>query len=144
MNKKGFTILEIIVVVSVIAILLGVALPRLKGMQEEAKITQVKSELKTLQAAVEAYKIHQGSYPNVDNPPDWETSYLITATPKIIDSELLDPFTQGAEYRYVNHGNYYVIWSVGAGDGSSTLLFSNDGAVTNAGDNICVTNGSGC
>jgi len=54
-NKKAFTILELVIVLSVLVILIGIAIPRMKGMQQAGQITQIKAELQTLQAAVESY-----------------------------------------------------------------------------------------
>lgn len=62
--KKGFTLIELLIVIAVISILIGIALPRFKGMQEEGKIAQAKAELRTLQTAVESYYIHNNNtYP---------------------------------------------------------------------------------
>jgi len=116
MNKKGFTILEILVVLSVIAILIGIAVPRLKGMQDQANISKAKAELRALQAAIVSY--YTNTSPNA-YPPTSTTvaaSYLISATPQIIASPLYDPFrTPPAEYLYVLSGNgmYYFILSTG-------------------------------
>ncbi|HPN89170.1 MAG TPA: prepilin-type N-terminal cleavage/methylation domain-containing protein, partial [Candidatus Omnitrophota bacterium] len=43
MKKQGFTILEILVVLAVLAILIAMAVPRIKGMQDQANISKVKS-----------------------------------------------------------------------------------------------------
>ena len=62
--KRGFTIIELLIVIAVISILIGIALPRFRGMQEEGKIAQAKGELRTLQTAVESYYIHNSNtYP---------------------------------------------------------------------------------
>jgi|GEM_PF-1503414 len=117
MNKKGFTILEILVVLSVIAILIGIAVPRLKGMQDQANISKAKAELKTLQAAIVSY--YTNSSPNAYPPTSTTvaTTSLITATPQIISTALYDPWgaTATTEYNYVlsANGQYYVISSVG-------------------------------
>ncbi|UCD15446.1 MAG: prepilin-type N-terminal cleavage/methylation domain-containing protein, partial [Candidatus Omnitrophota bacterium] len=60
MNKKrkvlmGFTLIELLIVIAVISILLSIALPRFRGMQEEGNIAKAKGELRTLQTAVESY-----------------------------------------------------------------------------------------
>jgi len=53
--KKGFTIIELVIVISVLIILIGIAIPRMKGMQDSSNIVRAKKELQTLQAAVESY-----------------------------------------------------------------------------------------
>jgi len=117
MKNKGFTILEILVVLSVIAILIGIAVPRLKGMQDQANISKAKAELKTLQAAIVSY--YTNTSPNAYPPTSTTvaTTSLITATPQIISTALYDPWgaTSTTEYNYVlsANGQYYVIASVG-------------------------------
>ena len=130
-KKDGFTLIELIIVISVISILIGIALPRFRGMREEGLIAQAKGELRTLQTAVESYYIHNGSLPSTF-PDDLES-----ATPNIIGTTApTDPFTSGSDYGWATSGNYYVIYSVGAGtDGSATI--DGDGVVTE-------TNGSSC
>jgi ornithine carbamoyltransferase len=61
--KKGFTLIEMLIVIAVISILIGIALPRFKGMQDEGNIAKAKGELRTLQTAVESYRIHNTAYP---------------------------------------------------------------------------------
>jgi general secretion pathway protein G len=69
--NRGFTLVELLVVISVIAILLGIIIPRFKGMQEEANRSKAKAELKTLQVAVESWYIHQNpqAYPPTSATP---------------------------------------------------------------------------
>ena len=54
---KGFTILEILVVLAVLAILIAIAVPRIKGMQDQAGITRAKSELKTIQSGLTGIRL---------------------------------------------------------------------------------------
>ncbi|HNV23277.1 MAG TPA: type II secretion system protein GspG [Candidatus Omnitrophota bacterium] len=148
MKKKGFTILEILVVLAVLAILIGIAVPRIKGMQEQANITKAKAEVKNIQAAIESYYINKGSYP--PNVPVGITAYILTESdiPQMLSGVLLDPFNpDGKEYVYFLHDNgiYYVLCSVGM-DGLFGTKPEPDGSITRNGDgqdDICVTNGSG-
>lgn len=138
--KKGFTIIELLIVISVIAILIGIALPRFRGMQEEGNIAKAKGELRTLQTAVESYYIHNNNaYPTA-------LSSLTTATPNIIGSSLpTDPFTSGSNYGYAQSTNvrFYVIYSVGVGgNGSATINDTGTVTETNGSSCIYVTNGS--
>ncbi|MBF0522286.1 MAG: type II secretion system protein [Candidatus Omnitrophica bacterium] len=149
MNKKGFTLLEILVVISVIAILIGIAVPRLKGMQDEANSTKAKSELKTLQTAIESYYIHKSPHAYPGTSDTIFVDSLQSATPQIIGTvALFDPFAAtGTEYNYVRFGDndqYYVIYSVGVnGNGTVTPVDATGAAAPSSGA-ICVTNGSGC
>lgn len=134
--KKGFTILEILVVVSVIAILIGIAVPRFKGMQDEANIIKARSELKTVQAAMESYRNQNGAYAET-------LAALEGATPQIISAGMTDPLSQDAYVVTRDAGGlYYVIIANGV-NGANDTTISGD-AVTKGADDYCVTNGSGC
>ncbi len=121
LRKKSFTLIELLIVIAVIAILVGIALPRFRGMREEGLIAQAKGELRTLQTAVESYYIHNGSYPSTF-PDDIEG-----ATPNIIGTTApTDPFNGTSDYGWATDGAspvvYYVIFSVGpAGNGAATI-----------------------
>ena len=138
LRKRGFTILELLIVIAVISILVGIALPRFRGMREEGLIAQAKGELRTLQTAVESYYIHNGSYPSTF-PDDIEG-----ATPNIIGATApTDPFTSGTDYGWATAGNYYAIYSVGTGaNGSAAVSVAGVITETNGDSCIYVTNGA--
>ncbi len=147
-NRKGFTLLELLVVISVLVIMIGMAIPTFKGMQQQGTLTQVQKELQTLQGAVESY--YTNSNPNA-YPPSTTlliSNYLISAIPQIIGDVFYDPLKTSpqAEYRYIASANrkYYLIRSVGLDGVQGGLSISNTGVVLKIGDDICVTNGSGC
>ncbi|WP_052045080.1 type II secretion system protein [Caloranaerobacter azorensis] len=63
-NKKGFTLIELIVVVAVLGILALIAIPKMVGIQDEAKEAVDESNMKLLQNAAELYAAqHNGNYP---------------------------------------------------------------------------------
>ncbi len=95
--KRAFTLIELMIVMAVIAILVGIALPQFRGMQEEGLIAQAKAELMTLKTAVESYYIHTGAYPA--DSATWQSA-LITASPIIVRAVLIDPFTASAQYQW--------------------------------------------
>jgi general secretion pathway protein G len=139
MGRKGFTIIELLIVIAVISILVGIALPRFRGMQDEGKIAQAKGELRTFQTAMESYCIHTGAYPAA-------LTSLTTAVPNIIGSVLpTDPFKAGTNYVLATDGatpvKYYVIYSVGtAGTGTATVTAA--GVASDTTTAIYITNGS--
>lgn len=116
MKKQGFTILEILVVLAVLAILIGIAVPRIKGMQEQANITKAKSELKTIQLAIESYRMNHGSYPEYseDNFFHLTETLLVNERPQIVPGRMVDPFGV-SEYLYAisDDKNYYAVLSLG-------------------------------
>lgn len=141
LKRKGFTILELLIVIAVISILIGIALPRFRGMQDEGNIAKAKGELRTLQTAVESYYIHNDyAYPATGSAA-LETA-LTSAVPNIIDYVPSDPFGSG-DYVYVNGGTnngYYIIYSVGPA-GTGAAVITNDAVVETNGDScIYVSN----
>ena len=62
-NKSGFTLIEIILVVVIISILAGIAIPRMGGKTERAKISQAKSNIVALGMAIQEYEMMNGEYP---------------------------------------------------------------------------------
>lgn len=137
-KKHGFTLIELLIVIAVIAILIGIALPRFRGMQDEGNIARAKGELRTLQTAVESYYIHN------NNALPANLAALTSATPLIVGSALpTDPFNSGANYGYATSGTYYVIYSAGTGgNGSATINAAGTVTETNGTSCIFVTNGT--
>ncbi|MBI4004550.1 prepilin-type N-terminal cleavage/methylation domain-containing protein [Candidatus Roizmanbacteria bacterium] len=66
-NKKGFSLIELIVVIAIIGVIAGLLLPNFMGARERARDTTRKSDLKQLQKALESYRQDQNpvAYPTV-------------------------------------------------------------------------------
>ena len=64
--QKGFTLLEIIVVVAIIAILAAYIAPKVAGRVDDARISKAKSDIRVLESSLELYKLDNFSYPSSD------------------------------------------------------------------------------
>lgn len=138
-DKKGFTIVELLIVIAIISILVGMALPRFKGLQDEGNVARAKGELRSLQTATESYYIHNNTYPTVIG--NLNASGTV---PNIIGSTLpYDPFgaTATTNYGYAVNGSYYVIYSLGTGRAGSATV-TNAGAVTPSNSVVFISNGT--
>jgi prepilin-type N-terminal cleavage/methylation domain-containing protein len=65
MQKKssGFTLIELLIVVAIIAILAAIAVPNFLEAQTRAKVSRVKSDMRTIATAVEAYAVDENKPP---------------------------------------------------------------------------------
>ena len=62
-RRSGFTLIEIILVVVIIGILAGIAIPRMGGKTKKAQISQAQSNIAALSMAIQEYEMINGSYP---------------------------------------------------------------------------------
>jgi len=87
--------LEVLVVVSIIIIIAGIALPRMMGLNVNARVSRVKGDLRVLQTAVESYLINTNKVPGAG-------TNLETANPVIVSdfSKITDPFSAGGRASY--------------------------------------------
>ena len=108
-SNQGFTLLEIIVVVAIIAILAAYIAPKVTGRVDDARISKAKSDIRVLESSLELYKLDNFVYPSNDqglealvnkpsgsNTRNWRDGGYIKKLTK-------DPW--GNEYRYVYPGS---------------------------------------
>lgn len=62
-KQNGFTMIELLIVISIIAILAVAIIPNFIGFDKEAKIAATKSNLDTLRSRITLFRAKQGKYP---------------------------------------------------------------------------------
>lgn len=80
MNRKGFTLIELLIVVVIIGILAAIAIPKFANTKEKAYIASMKSDLKNLVSAEEAYFADNTTYTNSTTALNFNTSAGVTVT----------------------------------------------------------------
>jgi len=78
MNKKAFTLLELLVVVLIIGILAAIALPQYNKAIEKAKVAEGVNVIKTVARAADVYYLSNGNYPDKFADLDVEISWTGT------------------------------------------------------------------
>jgi general secretion pathway protein G len=119
--NSGYTLIEIMLVLSIIVVLMGLGVNLLIGNLNAAKETRVRADFQALKTALSSYEMDNFRMPNTSqglkalvekpgNPPvpkKWRP-YL--------EHEMLDPW--GAPYNYRNPGRWnpksFDVWSLGA------------------------------
>lgn len=65
-DNKGFTLLEIIVVVFILSLLAAIVAPRIIGRTDDARIAEAKVQIKNFETALKLFKLDNGFYPSTE------------------------------------------------------------------------------
>lgn len=118
---RGFTLIEIMVVVIIIGLLAAVIVPTVIGKVDEARVVKAKQDIQSLETALTLYRLDNSKYPTteqglaalVTQPTDptikhWKAGGYLQRISK-------DPW--GYDYQYVNPGTHnkdYDLFTLGA------------------------------
>ena len=65
-TERGFTLIELMVVIVILGILAGLIVPRIMSRPEEAKRIKAKMQIQSLETALKLYKLDNGFYPDTE------------------------------------------------------------------------------
>ena len=117
-TQKGFTLIEIMVVVAIIAILGATVVPLIMDRPNEARVVRAKNDISSFSSALELYRLDNFNYPSTDQglealvtkpsgdpePVNWNKSGYVKRLAK-------DPW--GRDYLYNNENGDFEIVSLG-------------------------------
>ena len=108
-GQRGFTLLEIMVVVVILGILAALVVPKIISRPDEARVIAAKQDIASLMQALKLYRLDNQRYPTTEQglqalvakptngpiPLNWKTGGYVERLPK-------DPW--GHPYQYLNPG----------------------------------------
>ena len=116
-NKKGFTIVELLIVIVVIGILATLVIVTFTGIQQKGRNTQRQTDIKALNGYVEAFYADFGFYPT---GADMQDDEFREAYMKGLDPEaLLDPKQTSGTIKTTELGEDEFVYSYVAGGSSA-------------------------
>lgn len=136
-HKRGFTLVELMIVITIIAILATIATVSFTRVQKQARDTKRKAEVKNLQTALQAYYVEKIAYPVISTPTISSTALTALEPTYISDVPTAPSGTTGtnADYMYISDGTIYGVcvqletaatgssmWKVDAGNAAGREL----------------------
>lgn len=123
-TQRGFTLIEIMVVVVIIGILIGLVAPNVLGRVDKARVTAAKTDIATLEQSLEMYRLDNHAYPSTDQglealiaKPNGEPDAKNWNPEGYLKKKQLPKDPWGNAYQYVNpgqEGRAYDLYSFGA------------------------------
>lgn len=110
-HARGYTLIEIMVVIVILGILASLIIPRIASRPEEARIVKAKQDVRAIESALELYKLDNGNYPTTEQglsalvtkpsaepvPANWKQEGYLKKLP-------VDPWNH--PYQYANPGTH--------------------------------------
>ncbi len=116
-HRRGFTLLELLVVMVIIGLLAGYVGPKFFGQIGKSEVKAARAQIDALQKSLDQYRLDVGRYPSTEqglavlntkpaDEPKWAGPYLAKAVPK-------DPWGNDYQYRSPGEHGEYDLLSLG-------------------------------
>lgn len=129
---KGFTLLELLVVMVIIGLLVGYVGPRYFSQLGKSEVNAAKAQIDAIETALDIYRLDMGRYPTQEqnlkalmqapeNVDRWQGPYLERSIP-------VDPWGQPYVYKFPGERGEFDLFSYGAdgqlgGDGNNADIY---------------------
>ncbi|ACX95008.1 type II secretion system major pseudopilin GspG [Halothiobacillus neapolitanus] len=143
--SRGFTLIEVMVVVVILAILATIVVPKIMDRPDDARIAKAKQDIRAIDSALQLYKLDNLTYPTTDqglealvkppaNAKNWRQGGYLDRLP-------IDPWNN--PYQYLSPGQHgaFDVYSLGAdgqpgGTGADADIgnWQEEGGATNTGN----------
>jgi general secretion pathway protein G len=122
-ESRGFTLIELMVVIVILGILAAVVAPKIIGRSDDAKIADAKVQIRNLETGLKLYKLDNGVYPSTEQ--GLQSLVAKPTTGKIptkykdggyLENKSVPKDPWGADYVFVSPGEHgdYDLYSFGA------------------------------
>jgi general secretion pathway protein G len=118
--RRGFTLMEMLIVLTIIALLMGMVIMNVTSMSAGAETTKTRADLLAFKTLLAEYQLENGSLPTTEQGLKvlWSKPTIEPVPPRwraVLDQETLDPW--GHHYQYRNPGKHnpdrYDVFSMG-------------------------------
>lgn len=121
-GKKGFTLIELMVVILILAILAALIVPKVMGRQGQAKIAAAQTDESTLAGCLHQFRLDCDRYPTTE-----EGLQALITPPSGLESKAKEPYLTKSSIPNDPWGNAYVYQSPGVSGSSDSFTITSNG-----------------